>query len=312
MSQKKGKTQKRKALGRGLASLLPQSSSVQTQEISEPKAPQIPDENKLNGVPEKEDRLAEVNINSVHPSEYQPRSFIDENKLEELTESIREKGVLSPVIVRSDPDGGYIIIAGERRWRAARLAGITKLPVIIKETDELESFELALVENIQRENLTPLEEAESYRYLITSRGYQHDEVAQKVGKKRSTVTNILRLLRLPDQIKEYLKNGLISQGHAQALLALPNEQIMLEYAKEVINKKLSVRELEKLVQKGKKNKNRSKPPLDPAIKTFEDELRQSLGTKVKIKPKKNGKGTITIEYHSMEQLDILKDILKNN
>ena len=291
----------KKALGRGLSALIPDKKS----QAAPPPPPVIPDDQEIHAAQPSESLLW-VNINVVHPSEVQPRTAIDEARLEELTESIREKGLLSPLIVRTDGAGGYIIIAGERRWRACRRAGLTRVPVLLKETDELEAFELALVENIQREDLSPLEEAESYRHLITSRNYQHDEVAQRVGKQRSTVTNALRLLRLPSDVKNLLGEKRISVGHAVALLGLEDEAEMLDAATQVIQKGLSVRATEKLVQLKKAKKEPKKRPAPPASLTeLQDRLQTTLGTRVKIKARSSEKGSITIDYYTLDQFEAL-------
>ncbi|PKN44764.1 MAG: chromosome partitioning protein ParB [Deltaproteobacteria bacterium HGW-Deltaproteobacteria-17] len=295
----------KKALGRGLSALIPEKKAA----AAPPPPPVIPDEQEIHAAQASESLLW-VNINIVHPSEVQPRTAIDEVRLEELTESIREKGLLSPLIVRSDDAGGYVIIAGERRWRACRRAGLTRIPVLLKETDELEAFELALVENIQREDLSPLEEAESYRHLITSRNYQHDEVAQRVGKNRSTVTNALRLLRLPTDIKGLLGEKRISVGHAVALLGLDDEAEMLDAATQVVQKGLSVRATEKLVQLKKARKEPKKRPAPPAsLVELQDNLQTQLGTRVKIKARSSEKGSITIDYYTLDQFEALYKFL---
>ncbi len=291
----------KKALGRGLSALIPDRKN----QAESPPAPVIPDERELLEA-QPDENLLWVNINVVHPSELQPRTAMDEARLEELTESIREKGLLSPPIVRADGSGGYVIIAGERRWHACRRAGLTRIPVIVKEADELEAFELALVENIQREDLSPLEEAESYRYLIASRGYQHEEVAQRVGKQRSTVTNALRLLRLPSRVKQWLSERKLSVGHAVAILGLESEAEMEEVAATVIEKGLSVRATEKLVQ-GRKNpkppKKRPEPPR--SLAELQDRIQSNLGTRVKIRARSAEKGSITIEYYTLDQFEAL-------
>jgi len=289
----------KKALGRGLSALIPDRKNP----AAAPPPPVIPDEQEMLQA-QPDEKLLWVNINTVHPSELQPRTAMDEARLEELTESIREKGLLSPLIVRADANG-YVIIAGERRWHACRRAGLTRIPVIVKEADELEAFELALVENIQREDLSPLEEAESYRYLIASRGYQHEEVAQRVGKQRSTVTNALRLLRLPDRVKQWLSERKLSVGHAVAILGLESEADMEEVASAVIEKGLSVRATEKLVQGRKNPKTPRKSAEPPQLSELQDRIQSTLGTRVRIRARSAEKGSITIEYYTLDQFEAL-------
>ncbi len=294
------KSPPKKALGRGLSALIPDKKNAG--ESLPP--PVIPDDQEMHA--QSAETLLWVNVNIVHPSEIQPRLAMDEARLEELTESIREKGLLNPIIVRADDQGGFIIIAGERRWHACRRAGMTRVPVIVKEADELEAFELALVENIQREDLSILEEAESYRHLITARGYQHEEVAHRVGKQRSTISNALRLLRLPIQVKDLLNDKRITVGHAVAILGLEDENDMLETAVLVVQKGLSVRATERLVKAKKDGKAARKKPESPAsLIELQDRLQTSLGTRVKINSRSSEKGSITIEYYTLEQFENL-------
>lgn len=292
--------QPKKALGRGLSALIPDKKNQTT---ALPPPPVIPDEKQILEA-QVDEKLLWVNINAVHPSALQPRTAMDEERLEELTESIREKGLLSPLIVRAEQNS-YVIIAGERRWHACRRAGLTRIPVIVKEADELEAFELALVENIQREDLSPLEEAESYRYLIASRGYQHEEVAQRVGKQRSTITNALRLLRLPARVKQWLSEQKISVGHAVAILGLETEAEMEEIAKTVIEKGFSVRATEKLVQARKKPKAPRKKASLPQLAELQDRIQTHLKTRVRIRARSTEKGSITIDYYTLDQFETL-------
>ncbi|MDA3863768.1 MAG: ParB/RepB/Spo0J family partition protein [Deltaproteobacteria bacterium] len=301
-------TKKRKALGRGLSSLLPEkksSTKIRSEKIK------IKPEKIDKSRDEVLDDYREISINSLEPSSKQPRRAMDNKHLEELTDSIREKGVLSPIIVRekSSRSSKYIIIAGERRWRASRRAGLTKIPVIVKTTDELESFELALIENIQREDLSALDEAVSYEHLMVTTGCHQEELARRVGKSRSSVANSLRLLRLPREVKTMLNTGKLTVGHARALLSFKSEDDMVKVAARVIKEGLSVRDVEKIVRKGAptSKKSRKKKKLSPQLKQIEDHLRTSLGTKVKIKTKSKEKGSVSIEYYSLEQLD---DIIK--
>ncbi|MBU1240294.1 ParB/RepB/Spo0J family partition protein [Myxococcota bacterium] len=302
---------KNKALGRGLSALLPASTKVAPAQ----KAASSPRETSGDLSPEETQSLTFIPITQVKPAPNQPRKALDEERLEELTESIREKGILSPIIVRELAANEYGIIAGERRWRAAGRAGITRIPVIIKEADELEAFELALIENIQRSDLSALEEAFSYNHLMNSRGYHQEVVAQKVGKKRSTIANALRLLRLPEPVKKLLEDNVLSTGHARALLGLSSESEIVDVAHDVVKRQLSVRETEKLVQAERKTpQTRRKKPQNSGLRVVEDRLRLSLGTKVKLREKSNGKGSITIDYYTLEQLDAIIErlILEND
>lgn len=298
---------KRPALGRGLKALLPQKEA----EAPAPaplKVPSIPADEEITKVETGE--LLHVNINIVRPTPTQPRRALDEDKLNELAESIREKGLLNPIIVRRTEDGIYWIIAGERRWRACGIAGLTRVPVIVKEADELEAFELALIENIQREDLSPLEEAESYRHLLVTGSLSQEEVAKRVGKNRSTVANSLRLLLLPTEVKDLMDAHSITAGHARAILALENETRMIEAARKVASAQMSVRATEKLVKKlSSAPATRKKKDKATQFREIEDNLRKNLGTRVKLQPKTKTKGTITIDYYTLDQLDQLIRLL---
>jgi ParB family chromosome partitioning protein len=244
-------------------------------------------------------------IEELKPHRQQPRKTFNDDKMAELVASIKEKGVIQPLVVRQQGDH-YQIIAGERRWRAAQKAGLDRLPVVIQEVSEDWALEIALIENLQREDLNPLEEAGAYRYLMDSFDLQQEEVAKRVGKDRTTVTNALRLLRLPEAVKEDLRQGLLSMGHARSLLSLEQEEDMVEAGREVIRKKLSVRDTEKLVKKIKSFGVSKTPPvekpLDPNLKALEDSLQQHLGARVKLLPKGKG-GRLEIGYADQKQLD---------
>ncbi|MBN2725564.1 MAG: ParB/RepB/Spo0J family partition protein [Deltaproteobacteria bacterium] len=296
---------KRPALGRGLKALLPGN------EESVPlKAPSIPQEKDL--IKYEKDELLRVNINIVRPSPTQPRQALDEDLLEELASSIREKGLLNPIIVRKTEEGIFHIIAGERRWRACGKAGMTTIPVIVKETTELEAFELALIENIQREDLSPLDEAESYKHILTMGNTSQEDVAKRVGKQRSTVTNSLRLLLLPGEVKTMLRNGSLTAGHARALLSLKDESRMIDTAEKVVKKGMSVRATEKLVKDSENTpKSRKKKESSGPYREIEDTLRKSLGTRVKFHPKTKSRGSISIEYYSLDQLEQLMKIFQS-
>ncbi|MCW8858302.1 MAG: ParB/RepB/Spo0J family partition protein [Deltaproteobacteria bacterium] len=249
-------------------------------------------------------------IEELKPHDKQPRKVFDDGKMAELIASIKEKGVIQPLVVRQQADY-YQIIAGERRWRAAQKAGLDRVPVVIQDVSEDWALEIALIENIQREDLNPLEEAGAYRYLMDSFDLLQEEVAKRVGKNRSTVANALRLLRLPNKVKNDLMEGSLSMGHARALLALEQDEDIIEASEEVIRKKLSVRETEKLIKKIK-NFEKIKPaavnkPIDPNILALENSLQQHLGTQVKLLPKGKG-GRLEISYHDQDGLTRLLDL----
>jgi ParB family chromosome partitioning protein len=251
-------------------------------------------------------------IEELKPHENQPRKHFDGDKMQELVESIREKGVIQPLVVRRAGDH-YQIIAGERRWRAAQKAGLKEIPVTIQDVSEDWALEIALIENIQREDLNPIEESRAYEYLMNNFDLSQEEVARRVGKSRSAVTNALRLLRLPEEILEYVATGVLSMGHARALLALEHAEDMQEATEQINKSKLSVRETEKLVKKIKNitsqgtNKAKTAEP-DPELLKLEDILRKNLGTKVKIVPRGKG-GKIEISYTSSPELERLLDYL---
>ncbi len=253
--------------------------------------------------------IMELKINEIEPNKGQPRKYFDDDKLTQLAESIKQHGIVQPIIVKNE-DGVYRIVAGERRWRAARIAGLTKVPVLLKELSNKQVMEIALIENIQREDLNPIEEAEAFEKLIKEYNMTQDEVASVVGKSRSAIANTIRLLHLNNTIKEYLINGLLSSGHARALLSIDDEKIQEKVAEEIKNNGLNVRDTEKLVKKyltnkkGKKEKSRSEN-----FNAIEERLKDILGTKVQI-VEKNKKGKIMIEYYSLEELDRLIEMVE--
>jgi len=267
-------------------------------------------------IPEKEKRdeagVVQIKIDSIQPNEYQPRKSFSDDTLNELVSSIKEKGIIQPVIVRRAGDDRYQLIAGERRWRAAKIAGLGTIPAIVKDVAPAEALELALIENIQREDLNPVETAEAFNRLITDFNLTHEELSRKVGKDRATVTNYLRLLKLPDRVKEAIASGEITMGHAKALLQVDDEKTQIELAGVIIKKGLSVREAEALCRKGitRRPKKKVETSRDPQIVSLEEKLMQSLGTKVRVLHKSNNKGgKIEIEYYSLDDLDRLLDIL---
>lgn len=242
-------------------------------------------------------------INDIIPNKEQPRKTFDETALQELSDSIAQHGVLQPLLVRPLTTGGYQLVAGERRWRASRLAGLKEVPVIIKELSDTEAMEIAIIENLQREDLNPIEEAEGLQALIDKCGYTQEEVATSVGKSRPAITNALRLLRLPEDVRQMTKDGDISAGHARALLAFDNEAMMCECAKQIVEKKLTVRDVEKMAKRPKASK--TKASSTGARDSFYDEvelaLSEALGTKVKVYNGRS-KGTLEIEFYTLDDL----------
>ncbi len=283
---------KRKVLGRGLSVLLPETGEH------------------ADGM--NSGRMIEVPVEKIRPV-VQPRKAFPEKNILELADSIKKQGVLQPLLVRKEGDG-YFLIAGERRWRAAKTAGLKTVPVVIKDAEESRAFELALVENVQRQDLNPIEEAEAYRRLIQEYGYTQETVAASVGKDRSTVTNELRLLKLPESVKNMVAREELSSGHARALLTLKDSAMMLALAKKIVEEGLSVRGIESLVRniigksEGKKAGESSKVR-SAAVRDLEERLQRSLGTRVVLKDRGQGKGRIEISYGSLDELDRLLDLL---
>lgn len=251
-------------------------------------------------------------LEELKPNSKQPRKNFDDKKMSELVASIKEKGIIQPLVVRQVEDH-YQIIAGERRWRAAQKAGLERVPVVIQDVAEDHAMEIALIENIQREDLNPLEEAEAYRYLIDTFSISQENVAQRVGKDRTTVTNALRLLRLPEAIKQMLMENQLSTGHARALLSLEIDEDIVEASNEILRKKLSVRETEKLIKKIKefgapKNRGAKEKITNPDILNLENELQIHIGAQVKLNMKGNG-GRIEIHYCDQNELHRIVEIL---
>lgn len=277
-------------LGRGFSALLPNAAAP---------AKQADSTRPVGGV-------VQLAIEEVLADKTQPRRKFEESKIEELAASIRSKGVIQPILVRKD-GAKYRIIAGERRWRASQRAGLKYIPVLVKEVTERQAFELALIENIQREDLNPVEEAEAYRRLIEEHALTQDACAERVGKDRSSIANSLRLLRLPDEIKDSLAEGALNMGHARALLGLADDGAIKRAAREVASKKLSVRQTEQLVRKAKEGKGESKAAPaaapSPQVRSIEEKLQRALGTRVRLSDKGGGKGRIEIEFFSYEELD---------
>lgn len=252
----------------------------------------------------------ELPINEIIPNRDQPRKTFDEAALEELAESIKQHGVLQPLLVRPIPSGGYQLVAGERRWRACRMAGLNKVPVVIKELTDTETMEIAIIENLQREDLNPIEEAEGLQALIDKCGYTQEEVAASVGKSRPAIANSLRLLRLPQEVRDMTKNGEISAGHARALLAFDNDAMMLEAAKNIVSRKMTVRDVERLAKIKETNapRRRRTRRRDSFYDEVELSLSETLGRKVKVYTGR-GRGTLEIEFYSQEDLKTLANKL---
>ncbi|MDD2578945.1 MAG: ParB/RepB/Spo0J family partition protein [Eubacteriales bacterium] len=258
--------------------------------------------------------VVELKLNNISPNADQPRKSFDQHRLEELAASIRENGIIQPLIV-CRAEQGYRIVAGERRWRAARLAGLAVVPAIIRELTELQVLQQALIENIQRQDLNPLEEATALDRLIQEHDMTQEKLAQVVGRSRPAIANTLRLLNLPESIRQFLLNEQISAGHARALLALSSEGLQLRAAEQIVHRDLSVRETERLIKKMNQPKA-IKPEEPPAayqisLRDVEKRLTRSLGTKVKLRDRQ-GKGSIQIAYYSNEDLDRLLELLENN
>ena len=253
-----------------------------------------------------------LKISEIEPNRSQPRKEFDEKALSELAESISKHGLLQPLLVRPLPLGGYQIVAGERRYRACRMAGITEVPVIIRELGDTETMEIALIENLQREDLTPIEEALGYQLLIDEHGFSQEEVAQSVGKSRPAIANSLRLLKLPQSILDLISDGKISAGHARALLTLEDEKLMQELAEEIIKKDLSVRQVEKICKQKPKPEKEEIPEKKPSFYSMvELALNESLGRKIKVSKNKGKQGGILqIEFYSDEELTELSNKLK--
>jgi ParB family chromosome partitioning protein len=275
----------RKALGRGLNALL--------------------------GTPDLEgEQLREIDIDRILPNSHQPRKTFEEESLNELADSIREHGLVQPIVVRPLEDGFFQLIAGERRWRASQRAGLSRVPALIREAGERAALELALIENLQREDLNPMEEAQAYERLIADFGMTQEEVARRVGKNRATISNMLRLLKLPPEVQQWLRENRLSTGHAKALLSLNDLDAILDSAKRIIQGNYSVRQAEMLVSRyvnggGVKDGSAGDPDvLDPNVRAAIHELEQCLGTKVTLR-ESGGKGKIEIHFFSFEEMNRL-------
>ena len=266
-----------------------------------------------NSTEENGDKL--VNINDIEPKRDQPRKYFDEEALKELADSIAMHGVIQPLLVRPLSDGGYQLIAGERRWRASRMAGLSQVPVVVKEMTDEEAMELALIENLQREDLNPIEEAEGFKLLMDTYSLTQEQAAEKVGKSRPAVANALRLLSLPGAVLDMVKQGIISSGHARTLIPLTDEKLIVKLAEEISQKELSVRETERIVKTLLKPKSeivKKKSKRDPYYDECEIAIREELGRKAKINVSRGNKGSIEIEFFSKEDLQSILEALAGN
>lgn len=275
-----------KRLGKGLGALIPE------------KLVRVATAEKIN----------KVKISSIKPNKLQPRKKFSADKLRELKDSIKEKGMIQPVIVRTVEDG-YELIAGERRFRAVKELGYTEIPVIVKEVSDADSLELSLIENIQREELNPVEEANAYMDLVEKFNFSQEEISKAVGKDKSTISNTLRLLTLPKIIQDFISENAISTGHAKAILSLPTERAKIRFAKRVINKNLSVRQAEELIKQRLQKPSRKKGEKDENLARLEEELQHYLGTRVRISHGKK-RGRLEIFYYSNEDLDRILDLIR--
>ena len=252
--------------------------------------------------------VQELKINEIEPNIGQPRKIFDQGKLEQLAESIKGHGIIQPIIIRKN-NGKFEIVAGERRWRAARIAGLLKVPVVIKEFSDKELMEVAMVENLQREDLNPIEEAYGYEMLMKGYELTQEQISKAVGKSRSAIANTLRLLTLDEKVKKLVERGDLSAGHARAIVVIQDKEHQFEIAKKIIQNDLSVRETEVLLNSIENKKMIKKKVKDPIYLAIEDELKEILGTKVRIANNKN-KGKVEIEYYSSSDLERIIDLLK--
>lgn len=294
---------KRNGLGKGLDSLIPNKA----------EKPASAEKKNVSKTEEIESKTGEilVKINQVEPNREQPRKEFDEDSLMELADSIKQFGILQPLLVQKKKDY-YEIIAGERRWRAAKIAGIKEVPIIVKEYTDQEIVEISLIENIQRENLNPIEEAMAYKRLLEEFNLKQDEVAERVSKSRTAVTNSMRLLKLSARVQQMIVDDMISTGHARALLALNDEELQYQLANRIFDEKLSVREAEKIVKalkNPKKEKEKVKLEHTFVYNNLEEHMKNIIGTKVRVNAKTNGKGKIEIEYYSEEELERIYDLI---
>jgi ParB family chromosome partitioning protein len=290
---------KRQALGRGLAALIPNANEVVSETGEHAPAGS---------------GLRMLDIENIHPSTKQPRKHFDDSRLDELAESIRSQGVIQPLVVRVREGGGFELVAGERRWRAAQRAGLHQVPAVVREVAESQAFEMALVENLQREDLNPIEEAEGYQRLVAEFGYTQESLSLRVGKDRSTVANALRLLKLPPSVRTMVIEGRLNMGHARALLGLESDPVIERLARQAASRGLSVRQVEAMVKRERENGNRpaqQPAPVSSAARDLVHRLEQALTVRVKLAESSPKSGRLEIYYTSLDELDaVLAKILR--
>lgn len=295
----------KKGLGRGLDILIPKDNNNE----------EIKEVNKKNTENKEEIRYDQlIDINKIEPNRNQPRKQFDEDAIDELSESIKQFGIIQPLIVRKK-DKYYEIIAGERRWRASKKAGLKKVPVIIRDYSEKEILKISLIENLQREDLNPIEEAKAYQQLKEEYHLKQDEIAESVSKSRTAITNTMRLLKLDDRVQKMIMDNLISSGHGRTLIPLEDKEVQYQTSIKILDDGLSVREAERLVKKIINSKDKSNQEEivndNPMIGIYEGKMKDILGTKVQIKNKKNNKGKIEIEYYNIEELERLIEMIQS-
>lgn len=303
---------KSRGLGKGLDSLIP--DAVGEAKTKKEANKEVTVQSVTSAGNEKAEAETVVKITMVEPNRKQPRKNFDEDALQELSDSIKQFGLIQPILVQDRKDH-YEIIAGERRWRAAKMAGLKEVPVIIRDYTEQEIMEISLIENIQREDLNPIEEAQAYKRLLTEFNLKQDEVAERVSKSRTAVTNSIRLLKLDDRVQQMVIDDMISTGHARALLAVDDHEEQYTLAQQIFDDKLNVRDVEKLVKnlhKPVKSKKENDRTMDAIYQDIENKLKQKLSTKVTVTSKGEGAGKIEIEFYNHEDLDRLLDMIGSN
>lgn len=294
----------KKGLGKGIDVLIPQAKEKTKSEKENIKTKEVIKE------------VDTIDINKIEPNKNQPRKSFDEDSIHELAESIKLRGIIQPLVVQKGEKGLYTIIAGERRWRAAKIAGLKDIPVVVKNYSNQEIMEIALIENIQREDLNPIEEAEAYEQLIKEYNLRQDEVAEKVSKSRVAITNSLRLLKLDERVRRMVIEEKLKSGHARTLIPIEDGDLQYEIAQKIFDEKLSVRDTEKLVKnilngksKKKENKKQVNPQEEIIYKRFEEDLKMTFGTKVNINRKSKDKGKIEIEYYSQSEFERILELI---
>ena len=298
----------KKGLGKGIDVLIPQAKEKTKSEKENIRTKEV--------IKEVIKKVDTIDINRIEPNKNQPRKSFDEDAIHELAESIKQKGIIQPLVVQKSEKNLYTIIAGERRWRAAKIAGLKKIPVVVKNYSNQEIMEIALIENIQREDLNPIEEAEAYEQLIKEYSLKQDEVAEKVSKSRVAITNSLRLLKLDERVRQMVIEEKLKSGHARTLIPIEDGDLQYEIAQKIFDEKLSVRETEKLVKgilngnkKKKENKKQISPQEEIIYKRYEEDLKMTFGTKVNINRKSRDKGRIEIEYYSQSEFERILELI---